>query len=224
MRRQAGFTLLEIAIVMVIIGVLLGAVLKGQELITGARVRDLISVQDGLKGAFFGFQDRFRAYPGDYPAATTNINGATVNGNGNAQIELLAGGVAEHVAAWEHLARAGFFISGSYTYNAVPGPNTGPTNPYAIAMQIVYDNAYADPTAAPGNKHNLKTGNQIPADIIAEVDRKIDDGNARQGSFRFSVYTHPGGTAPLPGNCHNAGVWILNAGTIEPNCGGASLL
>ena len=64
MRKQTGFTLIEIAIVLVIVGLLLGGVLKGQELIQSARTRNLISVQDGIKAAFFGFQDRFRAYPG----------------------------------------------------------------------------------------------------------------------------------------------------------------
>src|SRR3954454_15940953 len=92
MKRYArGFTLIEIAIVLVIIGLLLGGVLKGQELITGARVRNLISQQDGIKAAFFGFQDRYRALPGDYASASTNINcgsGVTCsNGNGNGRSE-----------------------------------------------------------------------------------------------------------------------------------------
>ena len=54
MNKQRGFTLIEIAIVLVIIGLLLGGVLKGQELITGARVRNLIGQQDGVKAAYFG--------------------------------------------------------------------------------------------------------------------------------------------------------------------------
>ena len=87
MYKSRGFTLIEIAIVLVIIGLLLGGVLKGQELITSARVRNLISQQDGIKAAFFGFQDRFRALPGDYAAATTNIAGVSDNGNGNGRIE-----------------------------------------------------------------------------------------------------------------------------------------
>src|ERR1700752_3599912 len=74
MRKQTGFTLIEIAIVLVIIGLLLGGVLKGQELITSARVRNLISQQDGIKAAYFGFLDRFRALPGDYTQASTNIS------------------------------------------------------------------------------------------------------------------------------------------------------
>ena len=69
MRKQQGFTLIEIAIVLVIIGLLLGGVLKGQELITSARVRNLISQQDGVKVAYFGFLDRYRALPGDYTAS-----------------------------------------------------------------------------------------------------------------------------------------------------------
>src|SRR5215510_8729844 len=102
-----GFTLIEIAIVLVIIGLLLGGVLKGQELITGARVRNLISQQDGIKAAFFGFQDRYRALPGDYAAAQTNITGVSGNGNGNGRIENAATGtdVIEHeeIRVWNHL-------------------------------------------------------------------------------------------------------------------------
>jgi prepilin-type N-terminal cleavage/methylation domain-containing protein len=122
MRKQRGFTLIEIAIVLVIIGLLLGGVLKGQELITSARVRNLISQQDGIKAAYFGFLDRFRALPGDYTQASINIANvaATSNGNGNGQITVsgVSGAtIDEHVAVWEHLSKAGF-INGSYTYAA----------------------------------------------------------------------------------------------------------
>src|SRR5215210_4736675 len=98
--KESGFTLIEIAIVLVIIGLLLGGVLKGQELITSARVRNLISMQDGIKAAYFGFLDRYRALPGDYAQASANITGVTGggacgvgtagNGNGDGQIALAA--------------------------------------------------------------------------------------------------------------------------------------
>src|SRR5215470_5599339 len=90
--RSKGFTLVEIAIVLVIVGLLLGGVLKGQELITSARVRNLISQQDGIKAAFFGFQDRYRALPGDYAAASANIAGVNIAGDGNGRIEAGGGG------------------------------------------------------------------------------------------------------------------------------------
>ncbi len=223
-RKQEGFTLIEIAIVLVIIGLLLGGVLKGQELITSARVRNLISQQDGVKAAYFGFLDRFRALPGDYTQATTNISGATGNGNGNGQIEAAGAVVAgskpeEDVLVWEHLSRAGF-INGAYTWAATYSTASAPTNPYAMYLVLRYDNAYAD-SGAPSVRHNLKTGNQVPADILAEVDRKVDDGNAQLGTFRFSAFSATG-TAPTAANCQTTGTWKVT-GTVEPNCGGASL-
>ncbi|MDH3288093.1 MAG: prepilin-type N-terminal cleavage/methylation domain-containing protein [Betaproteobacteria bacterium] len=229
MRKQQGFTLIEIAIVLVIIGLLLGGVLKGQELITSARVRNLISQQDGVKAAFFGFLDRYRAYPGDYNQAQANIPScaACAQGNNNGQIRSVAGGdvIDEQIAVWEHLSRAGF-INGSYTYAA--GAETtasAPTNPYARYLQMIYDNVY---DGAPTVRHNLKTGNQIPSDILAEVDRKVDDGSGTGGSFRFSAYpgqSAGGGTAPVgSGSCYAAAApnnWVANAPV--PVCGGTSL-
>jgi prepilin-type N-terminal cleavage/methylation domain-containing protein len=230
-KQQNGFTLIEIAIVLVIIGLLLGGVLKGQELIQSARVRNLISQQDGIKAAYFGFLDRYRALPGDYNQATTNISGATVNGNNNGQIQSIASGGAidEHIAVWEHLSKAGF-INGSYTYAA--GAETtasAPTNPYARYLRLSYDGVYGTgTTGAPLTaRHNLKTGNQIPSDILAEVDRKIDDGVATSGTFQFSAYDGggTGGVAPTgSGSCYAAATpnnWI--AANPVTNCGGASL-
>jgi len=74
-KNQRGFTLVEIAIVLVIIGLLLGGVLKGQEMITNAKVRNLADQGSGIKAAFFAFQDRYKALPGDYRIASQNIAG-----------------------------------------------------------------------------------------------------------------------------------------------------
>jgi prepilin-type N-terminal cleavage/methylation domain-containing protein len=213
-RRQSGFTLIEIAIVLVIIGLLLGGILKGQELITSARVRNIIAQLDGTKAAFFGFQDRYRALPGDFTQATTQITGASRDGDGNGQI--LAD---EAIAVWDHLSHAGF-INGTYVFNAVESAATTPNNPYGARLQLINDAVYAD-AAAPTARTNLKTGPQIPVNILAEIDRKIDDGNALRGTMRFSAYD-AGGVAPVPANCHNAaGEWL--AGNGQTNCGAAIL-
>jgi len=222
MRKQSGFTLIEIAIVLVIIGLLLGGVLKGQELITAARVRNLISSQDGVKAAYFGFLDRYRSLPGDYGAVNANANipgcGTTCfGGNGDGQIV-----GAEAIHAWEHMSRAGFitgsYISGSATPTA--GPANTPTNPYGSPVQLIFDNDYQDPVAAT-NRHNLKTGANIPSDILAEVDRKVDDGLATAGQIRYvPVFGSPAALtvcAISPGS----GAW--QSATPNANCGAALL-
>ena len=65
--RQQGFTLVEIAIVLVIIGLLLGGILKGQEMITQAKIKNAISDFSGISAAYHGYNDRYRALPGDDP-------------------------------------------------------------------------------------------------------------------------------------------------------------
>src|SRR3569833_694314 len=76
-RRQSGFTLIEIAIVLVIIGLLLGGILKGQELINSARVKNLASDFRNILVLIFGFQDIFLALPVDVCAAITHVGTAS---------------------------------------------------------------------------------------------------------------------------------------------------
>jgi len=224
-KQQAGFTLIEIAIVLVIIGLLLGGVLKGQELITAARVRNLISTQDGVKAAYFGFLDRYRALPGDYSGASTNIPGcnvapACVNGNNNGQINANGTGspaatIDEQNAVWEHLSKAGF-LTGSYTYAAGAATTAStPTNPYGAFSQLIFDAVYQD--TAPTSRHNFKTGANIPSDILAEVDRKVDDGKGNTGQLRYSSYGAPSAYA----TCTTSDSW--KSQSPEANCGAAVL-
>ncbi len=227
-KQQSGFTLIEIAIVLVIIGLLLGGVLKGQELITAARVRNIISSQDGIKAAYFGFLDRYRALPGDYSEANARANipgcGGCFGGNADGRI-ITDGTSAEAVHVWEHLSKAGFitgsYISGSATAAATTA-NT-PTNPYGSTIQLIFDNVYREgnsggaDTGAP--RHNLKTGGNVPSDIMAEVDRKVDDGLAGTGQLRLSSF---GGTSAY-NVCaiDTSGAW--QSATSIATCGGATL-
>jgi prepilin-type N-terminal cleavage/methylation domain-containing protein len=217
-RPQCGFTLLEIAIVLVILGLLLGGLVKGQELISSARVHNLIALQDGIKAAYFGFEDRYRALPGDYASAVQNIPSVGGGGNGNGRIEL-GGTPLENLLVWDHLSHAGFLnygfsASGATSYSA----STSPTNAYGAYIDILFDNAYAD-LVAPPTRHSIKTGNQLPVEMVAEMDRKIDDGNAATGGFRGSAAYGGGGL----NSCWNgSGRWLID--NAFPNCGAANFL
>lgn len=216
---------------LVIMGLLLGGVLKGQELLTNARVRELIGQQEGIKVAFFGFQDRFKALPGDYTAAITSIANATQNGNGNGRIESSTT-PNESILAWEHMSRAGF-LNATFSYSATESPATSLRNNYGVYLQIAYDGIYGPGSASTPSilRHNLKSGCQVPVEVIAEVDRKIDDGAPNGGGFQFSRYQGNASSMPTDGSaaspaCTNltstSGIW--NATNGSTNCGAASLL
>src|SRR4249920_599864 len=84
---QAGFTLVEIAIVLVIIGLLLGGILKGQEMITQARIKNVVNDFNGITVAVTSYQDRYRFLPGDDKGASARwTTQAPASGDGDGVI------------------------------------------------------------------------------------------------------------------------------------------
>ena len=126
---QRGFTLVEIAIVLVIIGLLLGGILKGQEMITQAKIKNVIADMTGISAAMYGYQDRYRALPGDdknAPTRWTSMPTPSTPPNGDGIINgayLSTTASDESVLFWDELRRAGF-VSGTGSdqpFNAVSG-------------------------------------------------------------------------------------------------------
>lgn len=77
--RQSGFTLVEIAIVMVIIGLLIGGILRGQALIDNAKIKSVINDMNGVAAAYYGYLDRKKVAPN--PEADYIVADGTVVGN-----------------------------------------------------------------------------------------------------------------------------------------------
>lgn len=187
-RKQQGFTLVEIAVVLVIIGLLLGGVLKGQELIASARVRNLSDQQAGIQSAYFGFIDRYRAVPGDMPPADADealgISGAT-GGNGDGKLEDPSGSNwPELNAVWEHLSKSGF-IKGSYNGStSAPTPDDAPVNVFNGVLVLGRHDGYLVESGSPSDRLLLHLGQNVPVDIARELDVKLDDGEPQTGSLR----------------------------------------
>jgi prepilin-type N-terminal cleavage/methylation domain-containing protein len=229
MRKQQGFTLVEIAIVLVIIGLLLGGILRGQELIQGARVRNVIDQQNGVRAAFFAFQDRYRAIPGDLTNAQIALIGsgvlAAVNQQGDGTI-----GLNDSPRAFQNLTATNFLSCSVCTGTAGASSATNsPSNVYGGILQFITDQAYMGGTAAAPvypnatSATNIKTGQLIPSNVMLEIDVKSDDGSPATGNLRFSAWAGPT-QASCTTSINAVAVWMTNAATIAANCGGATLL
>jgi type II secretory pathway pseudopilin PulG len=193
-RKQRGITLVEIAIVLVIIGLLLGGLLKGQELIAQARIKSVSNDFNSVTVAYLSYRDRYRAHPGDDAAATRWALGpaATSATAGNGALEGLWNDAAAAVEPetrlfWWHLRAAGLFV--------------GPTAPAAqAASQPV--NVFggligaASGTGVPtlGLRGVLVCSSGIPDKVASGVDAQLDDQRAGTGSLRAIV---GGSTTPL---------------------------
>lgn len=169
--NQAGFTLVEIAIVLVIIGLLIGGVLKGQAMVQNAKVKRVVKQGDELRAAVMTFYDKYGVYPGDENLGPVPPNGTDAEGDGDGQIEN-----AERLEVYRDLGLAGL-ISGSYT-----GANA-PTHPFGDNVDLIWVNP---PGASTVVSHYLRFFN-LPADVCLEIDTKYDDGNWQTGSISGSA-------------------------------------
>lgn len=207
LNKQSGFTLIEIAIVLLIIGLLLGGIMKGQEMINSARVRSIATDLTGIQTAWVSFQDRYRTLPGDFSKASTHIAAGTVDGNANAKID----DANEAGAVWQHLALSGF-ISGDFdgaaagaTSDTSCAETTCPSNPYSGFYKITNStNALGATNAA----HELATGGNLPVIVAYELDMKIDDGQPDSGKVRaFDAAPHNA--------CVVSGEWDVAGGATD---------
>ena len=212
-RNQSGFTLIEIAIVLVIIGLLLGGVLKGQELINSAKVKNLATDFRNIPVFIYGYQDKFRALPGDDATlsvpATSHLTGATACGPvGTATATCTPGNglingtwndysaTSEAYLFWQHVRLAGL-TSGPTVLPAPIGAGDGfrPVNAAGgeIGIQsgtsaVGQSPLYADAAKLlPIRGTYIICSPNILGKFAKQLDIQLDDGNTAGGSMMATL-------------------------------------
>jgi prepilin-type N-terminal cleavage/methylation domain-containing protein len=185
--KQAGFTLIEIAIVLVIIGLLLGGVLKGQELINSAKVKNLATDFKNVPVYIYGYQDKFRALPGDdanvanhvasgVPATTGTVGNGVIEGAWNS-----TNSGDETYLFWQHVRLAGLAPGSTITTSAGSSAYI-PTNALGGRLGITNSGTNVPITGMKGSY--IICSDAIPGKFAKQLDITMDDGNTSSGSMQ----------------------------------------
>lgn len=184
-KTQRGFTLIEIAVVLVIIGLLLGGVLRGQELINSARTKNLVQEIRSVATMVYTYQDRFRRLPGDDPDAESHVGGNKAAGSkvGDGKIDGdwdSKGPTDESVLFWQHVRLANL-ATGPTTVTADTVDAVVPVNAVGGRLGVTS----SGPTDLKGSFVVCSGG--LTGRFARQVDTTLDDGNGATGSTR--IYT-----------------------------------
>ncbi len=194
--RQGGFTLIEVSIVLVIIGLIIGGALKGQELIENARGKRIAADVNAVQVAVNTYRDRYISLPGDDTEAINNL-GVANEGDGDSTIEgnYNATNTDESNLFWRHLRVSNMF----------PGDGTAAALPVNAFGGII--GVQDSPQGLAGPAICMS---QIPRDQARSYDQQRDDGAAATGNIR-AAQVNANGAAGTAGatNWNTAGTYVV---------------
>lgn len=201
MKNKKGFTLIELSVVIVIIGLIVAGIVAGQSLVKQAKIRGVLADFQKYEAAFNSFFLQYDAYPGDMKNASSYWSGVP-DGNGNKLLDWQAGTAgtsSEAAIASAHLENAGL-IEGNYSLTSHNTATANVAIPSGFSSSSGYVFTSATNVLVAGNETNcglasvvIKFGNKLsssnthisgPVLTTAEVigiDNKVDDGLPRLG-------------------------------------------
>jgi prepilin-type N-terminal cleavage/methylation domain-containing protein len=197
-RRIPAFSLIELSVVLVIVGVLMGAIFKGQDLLDVAKVRSVVHDFQHIKVAIHNYNDTYGALPGDDSNASTRFGNGVSSGNGNGLIE-----VGEKENVWVHLNKAGDFESDVAPSSKFGGNYTIVSNP---------------DQSMPGNWICLSKDNGsalLTPKQTQKLMSKIDEGQSASDPSKGMLRAMDGQGASS-GSCVSGG--NLNLNVKDPSC------
>jgi len=183
MKNNRGFTLVEIAVVLVIIGLILSGILSSRSLIRSMQAKDMIAIVEDFRAATAYFKQRRNYFPGDWPYTANEIPNVTNGGNGNgaingtinAQGQASAGSEVE-AAPW-HLYNDGLLGK----IDSTDARRRIKTMYGAVHLITAANSGVAAFTTANPTVRNVVVFVNLPRDLVDEIDGKIDDGNRLTG-------------------------------------------
>lgn len=188
MNKNKGFTLIELAIVLVIIGLLLGFVLKGQTLIDSAKVKKLARDFQNVQLYIHGYQDRFKTLPGDDHSADVHVTGTNpTNGARDGVIQGAWDTVTdgdESCAIWQHV-RLADLAAGSTTIDCTANNTYQPRNADGGLIGVQSVASFAEITGMRGSY--VVCSDAILGRLAKQIDLTLDDGVGDDGSIRVAV-------------------------------------
>lgn len=184
-KRSKGFTLIELAIVITIIGLIAGVIfVSGGTLFQSSKTAKTISIINELSEGIMQFKNTYKGLPGDLlvNGELSGVNATCQTGGSNAGNNNGVIDATESACVIEHLFRAGLTKS-----DDVDGDGrkvlVSPFTPLVGSVRVMYpDNSVAN--AWPRNVSVVAIFSGLPCDVVQEIDRKIDDNNLEDGRNR----------------------------------------
>jgi prepilin-type N-terminal cleavage/methylation domain-containing protein len=188
--KQRGFSLIELAIVVTVIGIILAMVVRyGGAILNSSKVVQTLAIIDDLSKASVQFKEQYKSLPGDMLVSSTTpeitglpaacMSGGAEQGNGNESIT-----ADESACVIEHLYHAGFIKSDGVNAAGLLTVNS----PYGT-IRVISRASSVGPTLLGRNVSTVIELANLPCDVVQEIDRKSDNDNIGTGNVVASTAT-----------------------------------